>query len=209
VTATTAHEPYYSDGYLLEAAACLAAAARPQPEGRRLHPGTLVTIYTAMSAEAHINYAIYGAFAGVQRKELLRLNLRTKLQYVPQLATGKAVFRIDEAPLKDLRELIATRNKLVHANPPVWEIDLDAGSVRYSMPNRGTALSDAARYLSSLCRYLDKLERAAPDTWNDQAWLARELLAQDTALRDWKPRKHRPAMQELVEHLTDYLPMEE
>jgi hypothetical protein len=32
------------------------------------------------------------------------------------------------------------------------------------------------------------------------------LLSEDAALRSWNPDAHRPALERLVEHLTDYLP---
>jgi hypothetical protein len=70
----------------------------------------------------------------------------------------------------------------------------------------GFPLDRAAVFLSSLCRYLDDLEKASPLVWKDQAWLARELLSEDAALRSWNPDAHRPALERLVEHLTDYLP---
>ena len=78
----------------------------------------------------------------------------------------------------------------------------------FSIEPTGFPLDRAARYLSSLCHYLDDLENAEPTIWKDQAWLARESLAQDAALRKWRSKKHRSALQQLVDHLTDYLPDE-
>lgn len=207
MTVNVTYEPYYSDGYLLEAAAALAGAARSHPDGRRLHPGVLVGVYTALSAEAHINYAIYSAFASnKERERMLALELRSKLQYVPRLVTGRAVFDPARAPLGDLFALVDVRNKMVHAKPPKWEIEMHETGMNYSIEPAGIPLDQAARYLSSLCHYLDDLESAEPETWKGQAWLARELLSQDTALRQWRASQHSSALRELVEKLTDYIP---
>jgi hypothetical protein len=209
MSATVSYDPYYSDGYLLEAAAALANAPGPRPEGRRLHAGVVVAVYTALSAEAHINYAIFSAFdSNNERKRLLNMELRSKLQYVPQLATGKAVFDPGHAPLGDLFALVETRNKLVHARPPKWEFDGKGAGMTISFDPTGFPLGRAAQYLSSLCHYLDDLERADPGTWKEQAWLARELLAQDAALRSWETDRDGPPLRLLVEHLTDHLPDE-
>jgi hypothetical protein len=201
------YDPYYSDGYLLEAASVLASAPTSAPDGRRLHRGVAVGVYTALSAEAHINYAIYKAFdANKERDRLLALELRNKLQYIPQLVAGQAVFDPGRAPLGDLFALVGERNKMVHANPPEWSFSGSDKSMVISFDRAGIALSVAARYLSSLCRYLQELENAAPTVWKDQGWLARELLKHDAALRAWRPKRHRSRLQELVDHLTHYTP---
>lgn len=209
MSATVAYDPYYSDGYLLEAAAALAQARSPRAEGRRVHGGVVVAIYTALSAEAHINYAIYSAFDSKnERKRLLAIELRSKLQYIPWLVTGKPIFAPDRAPLGDLFALVDARNKLVHARPPKWGIDGAGETMTISFDPTGFPLDRAAQYLSSLCQYLDELETAEPTTWKGQAWLARELLVQDTALRHWDPAGDGPALQKLVDRLTHYIPDE-
>jgi hypothetical protein len=145
------YDPYYSDGYLLEAAAALAGASRSRPRGGRLHPGVLVCVYTALSAEAHINYAIYSAFDSKnERQRLLALELRSKLQYIPQLVTGGAVFDPARAPLGDLFALVDVRNKMVHAKPAKWEIGDAGGGLTISGEPTGVPLDRAALYLSSL-----------------------------------------------------------
>jgi hypothetical protein len=204
------YDPYYSDGYLLEAAAALAAASQSRPEGRRVHPGVAVIVNSALSAEAHLNYAIYRAFEGeADRNRLTALELRSKLLYVPKLVTGKSVFDPGAAPLGDLFALVDMRNKLVHPRPPRWKIDRSgSGGMTIAWPGTDYPLDRAAVSLSSLCRYLDMLESAAPELWKEQAWIARQLLVQDGAFRKWDPALHRRALQDLVEHLTTHLPEE-
>lgn len=200
------HDAYYADGYLFEAGYALARARGKPRLGRRIDDGSRVALFTALSAEAHINLAIAQIAKGVEVDLLHGLEVRAKLLLVPTLATGNAIFDAGVEPLGGLFALIKQRNALVHARAPEW--GLSAGDSMedtvLTVPAAGVPVDQAARWLSSLCRYLDQLEAANPSVWEHQALIARRLLGLDEGLRSWDTTGSEPKeLERLLDELVD------
>ncbi len=200
------HGRYFADGFLLEAASALAGAGEGSPEGRLLYDGDRVVLFAALAAEAHVNHAIETGLTGAAQEAAQRLRIKEKLRLVPGLAGAAVDLDPGREPLQGLYELVKQRNRLVHAQPDVWEIESkqDSAAVIRFPPNVfGTPLEDAASWLLSLCRYLDDLAGSDVAAWHDHAYLARELLTRQSALQAWEPRRDGPDLRSLVEYLTD------
>jgi hypothetical protein len=199
------HGRYFADGFLLEAAAALADTGREPSSGRFLYGSDRVVLFTALAAEAHINHAIETGLSGAAQEAAQRLRVREKLRLVPGLANASAVFDPGRGSLQGLYQLVGRRNRLVHGEPDVWEIEFtDSGqwaSIQYAADSFGTPVADAARWLLNLCEYLDSLAAGGVPAWEDHAYLARELLLRRSALDAWDPEAHSADLRSMVEDL--------
>jgi hypothetical protein len=201
------HGRYFADGFLLEAALSLAEASDGHPGGRLLYDADRVVLFTALASEAHINHAIETGLSGAAMEAARKLPTKDKLKLVPGLAGVFDGIDPSREPLQSLFVLHKRRNELVHADPDVWEVRPKAHGqgMTIVIPRRlfGTPLSDAARWLLSLCQYLDKLARSGVGAWRDHAYLAQELLTQQEALKAWDTARHGPELHALATHLID------
>ena len=202
------HGRYLADGFLLEAAGHLAEANNQLPRGRRLHDSDRVVLFTALATEAHINHAIETGLSGSTQEAARTLSIKRKLKLVPGLAEAMVDFDPGREPLQSLFSLVKRRNALVHAEPDIWEIrpkEPPSTGFTLQIPEStwGTPLPTAARWLLSLCVYLDRLADSGVAAWRDHAYLARELLTQRAALGAWEPQRDSSKLGVLAEHLVD------
>jgi hypothetical protein len=74
--------------------------------------------FAAFAAEAYINRFLHNRLSGQDKETALRLRpVIEKFVFAPRLALEEPLFRRDELLHRDLKELFALRNGLVHAEP--------------------------------------------------------------------------------------------
>ena len=203
------HGRYLADGFLLEATFLLAKAKEGSPWGRLLYDGDRVVIFIALAAEAHVNHALATALSKSEWEASKEWRFKEKLQRVRDLTSGSSLLELGREPVQRLLDLIERRNELVHGQPDIWEIKPKESSskgmlIKVSPGRWGTALPQAAKWLRDLCVYVEALADSDVKTWQDHAYLARELLSMRKALDDWKPKRDGPELLTLSERLVDW-----